>query len=267
MNGPVTMILVPGAWMGGWIWEPTVERLRAHGLPASTMTLAGLGEDDGGAAKTVRLEDHVRQVREAVTEASGGVVLVSHSYSGIVTGQVADQVPDDVVGLIHIGGFLPVDGRSMLDDWGSSQSEREQEARDVEAAGNLWLAPTDPMLEMEPDLSNADRDFLVSRFRAHPGSTISDPARMATPIAHQPTTYVSLSPDGEEAAWQQAPAPAQAARGWRRRFIASGHWPMLSRPDEVVDLLATEARRYAQTPPAPGLLGGTGREGDVPHGD
>lgn len=245
MKSPTSaaLLLVPGAWMGAWIWERTVDELRARGVPASTLTLAGLAGEVGEDAGRVRLADHVRQVRDAVEGGSGRVVLVSHSYSAVVTGQVADQVPDRVARLVHIGGFLPVDGRSLLDDWGSSQEEREQEARDVVEAGNLWLAPTGSMLEMEPDLSDADRDFLVEHFRPHPGSTITDAARMSAPVSAQPTTYVALSTEGEEAAWRDAPETARRAPAWRRLTLRSGHWPMLSRPGDVVDLLADEAAR------------------------
>lgn len=246
MGSSVHLLLVPGAWMGAWIWEPTVERLRARGLGTSTLTLSGLGDDDAERASGIRLEDHVREVMETAADLPGDLVLVSHSYSAMVTGQVADRLADRIVGLVHIGGFLPTNGRSLLDELGLSEDEREQEARTIHEAGNLWLAPTLTMLEMEPDLSASDVDTLMTQFRAHPGSTITDPARLRAPVADQPTTYVALSVRGHEAAWQAAPRPARLANGWRKKTIASGHWPMLTRADELVDLLVEEAHWYSR---------------------
>lgn len=235
--------------MGAWIWEPTVTRLRDRGLHAEAITLHGLGAEPGAPDPAgVGLATHVQQVVDHVVSSPIPVVLVSHSYSGVVAAQAADRAPDRVAGLVHFGGFLPTDGRSLLDDWGTSDVAREQEEHDIVAAGNLWPAPSAAMLQMEPDLSPEDRDHLSSRFRPHPGSTIREPARMGRPVEQQPTTYVGLSVDGEAVAWQQAPPSARGADHWRRRTIASGHWPMVSRPEEVARLLVAELTHYAATP-------------------
>lgn len=101
-----TTILVPGAWMGGWIWEPTVQILRQHGIDAETITL-----ENGD----VGLGDHVRHLIDRV---DGKAIFISHSYSGMVTASAADRLGEQVRGLIHVGSFLPVNGHSLLDAWG-----------------------------------------------------------------------------------------------------------------------------------------------------
>ncbi|QYJ04266.1 alpha/beta hydrolase [Nocardioides panacisoli] len=239
------LLLLPGAWMGSWIWEPTVERLRSRGVGADTLTLRGLEADPPPDTGAITLADHVTQVLDVLGAGDTPVTLVSHSYSGVVAAQVADRAPALVDGVVHVGGFLPRDGRSLLDDWGDSRAAREQEADDIAAAGNLWPAPTDEVLRTVPDLTAEDRRHLTRGFRDHPGSTVLDPARMTRPVAEQPTTYVALSPHGHEDAWATAPAPARDADAWRRRTLTSGHWPMVSQPDAVADLLTTEAHHYA----------------------
>jgi pimeloyl-ACP methyl ester carboxylesterase len=239
-------ILVPGAWMGAWIWEATASSLINRGFEAEVVTLEGLaaGELRSDIAQ-LRLEDHVRQLLKRLTEIDEPVVLVSHSYSSMVTAQAADRLRNAVAGLVHFGGFLPSDGRSLLDDWGSSPGQREQEEVDISNAGNLWMPPEREMLEHEADLQEADQDFLADRFTPHPGHTITDPARMSFPVAAQPSTYVALSLEGAEQAWRNAPTAARDAASWRRRHISSGHWPMLSQPAQVVDLLVEEIDYYA----------------------
>lgn len=240
-------VLVPGAWMGGWIWEPTVERLRARGISAGTLTLHGLEPDlDDAVIAAVTLEDHVQQLVDHVRQCPGRVVLISHSYSGTVTACAADRLGDTVAGLVHVGAFLPEDGRSLLDGWGGSDAERAQERSDIDAAGGLWAAPTRGMLDHEPDLSPADRDLLAARFTPHPGKTVTDPARMSVPVSEQPSTYVALSPDGDaDAAWADAPTTARESSQWRQTHLGSGHWPMLSAAEATTDLLEREIRRYA----------------------
>ncbi|MEY8578178.1 alpha/beta hydrolase [Corynebacteriaceae bacterium 6-324] len=243
----VKVIFVPGAWMGGWIWEPTVERLRARGIDAETITLCGLepGREDSEIAQ-VHLEDHVQQLIERIEHASRcPVVLVSHSYSGVVAALAADRLRSQVVGVIHVGSFLPVDSRAMLDDWGSSEKERAQERADIEDAGHLWLAPTRDMLDFVEDLTDDDRDFLASKFTAHPGRTVLDVAHLSAPVEEQPATYIALSLEsGFDTAWDDAPEIAKLAATWRRRSLVSGHWPMVTAYDEMVDLLEAEIRHY-----------------------
>lgn len=241
-------MLVPGAWMGAWIWQPTVERLIDRGGDAETLTLRGLGQGEAHEdIVAVGLEDHVRQLVEHVENlAPHPVVLVSHSYSGMVTASAADRLGDRVRGLIHIGAFIPTSGRSLLDDWGDSDAERTQERADIDAAGGLWLAPTREMLDYEGDLTPSDRDFLAANFTPHPGRTVTDPARLSTPASSQPSTYVAIAPSGGlDEAWSTAPAAAGAASRWRRSHLIGGHWPMLSRRDALVDLLGAEIRHFS----------------------
>lgn len=243
----IKTVLVPGAWMGAWIWEPTAERLRAQGFHAEAITLRGLEpEQSARAIPAVRLEDHVQQLISHIsTRDARPTVLVSHSYSAFPTALAADQLDTQVCGLVHFGGFLPEDGRSLLDGWGDSAVARKQERADIAEAGELWMPPERSMLDYETDLTPEDRDFLAERFTPHPGQTITEPARLSTPVAAQPSTYVALSLHGGEAgAWEQAPAVAKLASNWRRRHLRSGHWPMLSTPETTADLIAEEIRLY-----------------------
>ncbi|WP_106850341.1 alpha/beta hydrolase [Blastococcus sp. Marseille-P5729] len=248
MNAPTAKaVLVPGAWMGGWIWEPAAERLRDRGIDAETITLRGLepGETDADIA-AIRLEDHVQQLIGHVrSHRPRPVVLISHSYSGMVTASAADRIGDQVIGLVHVGAFVPTSGRSLLDDWGDSADARAQERADIEAAGGLWRAPARPMLDHETDMAPSDRDSLASKFTPHPGLSILDPADLSAPVREQPSTYVALTLRGGLAeAWKAAPPVAKAAGRWRRRHIVSGHWPMVSAIDATVELLDAEVRHY-----------------------
>lgn len=244
MSYQPTVILVPGAWSGAWVWESTANELRRRGFRAEAVTLRGLETDQlRSAIAAVHLEDHVEQVTALVTRRTDPVVLVGHSYSSMVTAQVADRVGHQVVGLIHFGGFMPTDGRSLLDDWGDSPQDRNRERQEIVDAGDLWPAPERHMLDHERDLTEANREFLVGRFTPHPGHTATDPARLDTDTSDQPTTYVILSPDGIPTTSRATEATPS---GWRIEHLASGHWPMLSQPDEVVDLIAREVIHYGE---------------------
>ncbi|MEV8442822.1 alpha/beta hydrolase [Actinosynnema sp. NPDC051121] len=108
-----TYVLIPGACHGGWYYDPISERLRADGHEVHAVTLS---------TGRVNLDDHVAEVLELFErEDLGDVVLVGHSYGGMVITCVADRVPDRVRTLVYVDAFVPRDGESAYDivhgDW------------------------------------------------------------------------------------------------------------------------------------------------------
>jgi pimeloyl-ACP methyl ester carboxylesterase len=92
----VTFVLIPGAWMGAWVWEAVARDLASLGHRAVPITLAGL-ESGHGDVSGVGLATHVEDVLGLLDRADlRDVVLVGHSYSGFVAGQVAGRAPGRV---------------------------------------------------------------------------------------------------------------------------------------------------------------------------
>ena len=255
-----TTLLVPGAWMGAWIWEDMVERLRSAGHHAHTLTLSGLeASTPSSVAAEVSLEQHVDDVMQALGAVDDEVVLVGHSYSGAVVGLVADRllaagarhgapIPR-LRRVIHVASFLPRTDRSLLDDWGDDVEAREAEKAQVRADGMLWNPPPGAALAEIGDLTEAQAKWLGDRFVAHPGRTVLDPARLARPVSEQVSTFIATAPAGQDPRADLPPELGRAAadlpQRWRVRTLESGHWPMLSVPEELFDLLDGEIRSTA----------------------
>jgi pimeloyl-ACP methyl ester carboxylesterase len=109
-----TFVLVHGAWHGGWAYRDTVELLRQRGHAVFSTTLTGSGERAHLNHHSVTLETHIRDVLGTIeAEELGDVVLVGHSYSGIVITGVADRVPDRIRSLVYVDAFVPEDGQSL----------------------------------------------------------------------------------------------------------------------------------------------------------
>src|SRR5687768_12643354 len=108
-------VLVPGAWLGGWAWRDVAERLRRAGHDAYPVTLTGLGERVHLARPEVDLEMHIADVTNLVEfEDLADVVLVGHSYAGLVVEGVADRIPDRVAKVVYLDTGPMPDGWSML---------------------------------------------------------------------------------------------------------------------------------------------------------
>src|SRR4029079_10159797 len=88
-RGMATFVLVPGAWLGAWVWEPLVPELAALGHEAVPLTLSGLD----GTPRDAGLATHADDVLSALKTRPGSV-LVGHSYAGVVVGPAADQAGD-----------------------------------------------------------------------------------------------------------------------------------------------------------------------------
>src|SRR4051812_32124812 len=109
-----TFLICHGAWSGGWSWRKVRPLLRAAGHQGFTPTHTGLGERAHLAHPLVDLETHVRDVL-AVIEAEdiSDLVLVAHSYGGMVGTVVADRVPGRIRHLIYLDAFVPADGQCL----------------------------------------------------------------------------------------------------------------------------------------------------------
>lgn len=227
------VVLVPGAWMGSWIWAPVAELLRARGHQVFTPTLTGL--EPGGSHADVSLRTHVDQIVTLLDQHQlDDVVLVGHSYSGLVVGQAADRRPDHVRHTVFVQAFLPQDGRSLIDDWGDDETARAAERLTILDRGS-WEPPTAGLRD-EPDLTDEQRRWLADQFVEHPARTVLDPATMGEPVEHLRATYIASLPRDD------APLPpdVDALRrqpSWQVRTIVAGHWPMTSAPGRLSELL------------------------------
>ena len=232
----MNFVLIPGAWMGAWVWNPVSSGLRALGHDVYPLTLSGL-DDEHADVSDVGLQTHVDDVLSVLEENDlRDVVVVGHSYSGIVAGQVADRAPDRVAHTVFVDAFLPHDGKSMLDAF--PEPQRKDELRQIAENGGRWPAPEVAGAADGHGLSVEQARWLVERLVDHPGRTVSEPAVLNGPLAKQRATYIACTFEisDDVAAMREEPS-------WTFRTLETGHWPMVSAPDELVALLADEGRR------------------------
>ena len=96
-------VLVGGGWLGGWCWKPVARRLREEGHDVYPVTLTGLGERVHLASPEVDLETHITDVVNLIGfEDLREVVLLGHSYAGVVVTGAADRVPERISQLVYL---------------------------------------------------------------------------------------------------------------------------------------------------------------------
>jgi len=236
-------VLVHGAWHGGWCWARVLPLLRAAGHAAHAVTLTGLGERAHLLSPEIRLATHLQDVLNLIAaEELDDVVLVGHSYGGMVITGVADALqchrPGLLRHLVYVDAIVPHPGES----WSSTHAPEVVAGRVAAAeqsSGGLALPAPDAEAF---GLNGADRDWVNRRQTPQPFAVYRDPLDFdARRIAALPRTFVDCtSPPAANIA-----ASRKRARndpGWRVVELASGHDPMVSAPRELAQILLDCAR-------------------------
>ncbi len=112
-----TIVIVHGAWVGGWRWRAVADLLRERGHHVFTPTLTGLGERVHLTSPAVNASLHARDVANVIQfERLEDVVLIAHSYGGIPASVVPELLPEGTIrSIMFLDAFLPGDGQSLND--------------------------------------------------------------------------------------------------------------------------------------------------------
>lgn len=231
-------VLTHGAWHGGWCWRDVAAKLRAGGHEVFTPTLTGLGDRAHLLSPSLGLNLHVRDVTAVIeAERLNDVVLVGHSYAGMVLPGVTARVPGRVRRLVIVDGFLPDAGDSALMMLPERVADRYRRLATEEGMG--WLLPPE-----RPDLLGVTdaklAEALESRLTAHPFSTYEEPSTVSLTSIRLPGTFLVCS------GWR-TPFRSSASRanglGWAVRELAADHEIILSAASLLADELLAAAER------------------------
>lgn len=109
-----TFVLVHGGGHGGWCYQQVARRLRAAGHEVHCPTLTGLGERAHLLNADIDLDTHIQDVVALMTfEGLEDVILVGHSYGGMVLTGVADRAAERIRELVYLDAAHPRDGESL----------------------------------------------------------------------------------------------------------------------------------------------------------
>jgi pimeloyl-ACP methyl ester carboxylesterase len=223
-------VLVHGAWHGGWCWRHVSARLRQAGHEVYTPTLTGLGERAHLAAPAIGLRTHVDDLLGLLTyEDLRDVVLVGHSYAGLVVREAADRAPERVSRITMVDAWAGRDGQSLEDlapafflDWIESATVN----------GLIRPSPAAAVGVTDPD----QVAWLEPRLTAQPRRTFSEPTRLTGAVDAIPCRAVLCTPGGP------MPFPHLAEEhGWDVTVLDAGHDAMVTRPDALADILRQDA--------------------------
>ena len=233
-SADIGLVFIPGAGLGGWIWEAM-----APGLDRPHLFMEFPGrESDENATDGLRLDDYARHLRDQVDGFQADqLAIVAHSLGGVLALKLAAALPERLAGFVGVGAAIPSDGGSFV-----SSLPLAKRALTTVLMRVGGTKPPDSAIRrgLCSDLSAGAADEVVRRFV--PESRAVYVERTGAPIPDVPTTYVRLTEDKEFGVpLQRVMADNLGATDVRE--IASGHMPMLSRPDELTNVVNEFAAR------------------------
>lgn len=220
-----TFVVAHGAWSSAWAWKKMHPLMAARGHRLVTPTYTGLGERAHLARPDIDLDTHITDVVNVlVYEDLRDVILVGHSYGGMVATGVADRARDRIAQLIYLDAFVPDDGQSLLDLTGQSPEQARASAEDG------WRVPPNPS---PPDTPQEDLPWIAERRMHHPLGTLEQPLVLQGGPLTLPRHYILCT---RSEAFRRYAQKAQAA-GWPAYEIDSSHNPHITMPEGLAELL------------------------------
>ncbi|MBO3738655.1 alpha/beta hydrolase [Actinoplanes flavus] len=218
-----TFVLVHGAWHGPWAWERIVPLLHAAGMRTLTPDLSAAG-DHG-------LHDHAGTVAaavDAVTAYGKEIVLVGHSYAGLVVREAADARPDAVGHIVLVDGWAGPDGSSLFSLAPDTFVAAVRASAETRGGGDRIPAPPPAAFGVaDPDTAAG----LAARLRPQPLRTFTEPTRLTGAVDRIAGTAVYCRP-------QTYPFDRfGAAVGYRTRPLDGPHDVMLTHPEPLARML------------------------------
>lgn len=185
----VNLVLVHGAFVGGWCWRWVAPLLTAAGHQVHAPTLTGLGERAHLTGPHVSLDTHIEDIVSLLRyEDLTDVMLVGWSYGGMVVAGAADRVPERIGHIVYLDSDAPRDGETSVPP--GRLAAREDLAR---AHGDGWRVPPTALgvdARLLAELPQEQRDWVAARFEPQPLRTWTQPIRLSGSAVGIPTTYV-----------------------------------------------------------------------------
>jgi len=228
-----TFMIIHGAWSAGWAWKKLRPLLRERGHEVFTPTCTGLGDRAHQAGPEVSLDTHIEDMLAVLEfEDLRDVVLVGHSYGGMVATGVADRAAARLSQRVYLDAFVPADGQSVFDLIPPKARERnEAQARDE---GHGWLLPPNPL---PPDTDAGDVEWALPRRRMQPIKAFSTPVRLGGAANALPRSYIYCTRSGPGDVFRPFAERARADAAWRYFELDASHNPHITMPATLAELL------------------------------
>jgi len=224
------IVLAHGAWSAAWAWKKMRPLMAAAGHTFFAPSYTGLGERAHLARPDNDLQTHIADVAGVLEcEDLRNVVLLGHSYGGMVVTGVADRAPERIARIIYLDAFVPEDGQALIDFLGAPERQR---LLDSVKAGDGWRVAPNPI---PLDTSEEDRVWIAKFRMPQSVKCFEQPIRLRNKLT-LPRTYIQCMRYADKGPFGQFAARARA-EGWTGHELDASHSPNVTAPAALMELL------------------------------
>ena len=228
-------VLVHGGGHGGWCYQSVARILRSQGHEVYTPTLTGLGEREHLLTPAVDLDMHITDVVKILQfEDLRDVILVGHSYGGMVITGIADRAADRVGHLVYLDAATPENGQSLVDVAGPIITAARADGRVVDGMELVLFPGKDPM-GFFGVTDPQQIEWMRTRLTPHPWKCFEQKLVLTNEAAMRviPQTHIVCT---ATLPFRDVDSLKKRAQG-RLWDVDTGHDLMISEPDQVASLL------------------------------
>ena len=222
-------VLIHGAYQGGWIWKLVAERLRAKGHNVHAPTLDVCAERAHQLRSGITTETHGEEIAKFLHyQDLSQAVLVGTSSGGMVMASAAEKARARVARVVFADALALFDGEKVTDIVKQPAAVTTTIARGPtreDAAGRLF-ASLDPAM----------RAWAADRIALHPIACFTEPVKLPEfwgQTWDASVLYCSGAPNPGEPHIKRSADTLKA----KYHVIKTGHYPMLSTPDELTKII------------------------------
>jgi pimeloyl-ACP methyl ester carboxylesterase len=228
-----TFVLVHGAWAGSLLWRPNAQALRKAGHEVYTPTLTGLGERAPLLNRSIDLDTHIMDVLGVIKyEDLSEVILVGHSYGGMVVTGVADRIPDKIASLVYLDAFVPGNGQSLFSLVPATAPRPD---RPPIPASEDYLTP--PLPPSAFGVSAAVAALLEAKTSPQPTACFTQPVKLTGGIERiKRKTYIYAN-DPQPTTFTPFYEKLKNQPGWKVHTLPCTHLVQMDMPEELTRLL------------------------------
>jgi pimeloyl-ACP methyl ester carboxylesterase len=234
-----TIVLVHGAWGGSWAWKPVARELRQRGFEVYAPNLSGVGARHHIPPEIVDLDIHIEDVAALLRfEELDNVLLVGHSYGGMVITGAADREIDRIKGMIYLDAFLPESGQSLWDVMGAEGAEKQRLAAQNYDGGR----------SLPPNFLYRERDRGAQSepvYTAHPIKTVSQPWISVRTIETWPARHYIACTQTPMPFFRMAAERVRTLPGWSEEEVDAAHDVLLTHVHLITEKITEFAARIA----------------------
>jgi pimeloyl-ACP methyl ester carboxylesterase len=236
-----TIILVHGAWADASSWDAVVPLLKAKGHEVIAVNLAGHGKDTTSFAG-ITFQTYVDQVKAAIGTRIN-VILVGHSFAGLVNSQVAEEIPAQIKELIYLAACLPQDGESLLSLAKQDPLSHVGKNLTIDAPHGAALIAKDAAADIfAADAPQNIQDYIAANLQPEPLAPLATAVHLTERnFGSVKKVYIHTLKDNT-ISYPAQQSMVKAVKVSKTYSLPSSHTPFISMPDKLAAIILKESK-------------------------